>query len=45
MCTIVTEDDKIFTLYALVDGNVIEINEAVEEDPNIMLDSVRNYPI
>jgi len=42
MCSITTEDDRVFILYSLVDGNVIEINDAVEKDPNIIHEGVRN---
>lgn len=45
MCEIITEDDKVFPLYALVDGHIIEINEAVEKDPNIILESVNFFPL
>jgi len=38
MCEILTEDGRIFPLKSLVDGHVIEINDAVENDPNILLD-------
>lgn len=41
MGEILTEDGRVFPLTALVDGHVIEINEAVEQDPNILLDYVR----
>ena len=40
MCDIVLENGKKFPLMSLVDGYVIEINELVEKDPNIILDSV-----
>jgi len=41
MCEILAEDGRIFPLKSLVDGHVIEINDAVEQDPNILLDYVR----
>ena len=41
MCEILTEDGRVFPVMSLVDGHVIEINDAVEQDPNILLDYVR----
>jgi len=43
MCEIHAEDGRVFPIFALVDGHVIEINEAVLEDPNILLNSVKNF--
>lgn len=38
---ILTEEGKVFPLFGLMDGFVIEINEAIEKNPNIILDYVR----
>jgi len=43
MCEIHAEDGRVFPVFSLVEGHVIEINEAVLEDPNILLDSVNIY--
>lgn len=40
---ILTEEGKIFPLIGLMDGFLIEINEAIENDPNIILNYVRIF--
>jgi glycine cleavage system H lipoate-binding protein len=40
---ILTEEGKVFPLFGLMDGFVIEINEEIQKNPNIILDYVRNF--
>ena len=43
LCKITSEVGKIFTLVSCVKGQLIEVNEALIENPNLMLEKVMSF--